>query len=709
MMKARAAFSTLMILLLCGPTYAASVEWIDGFGAVAPTKWSVSPSHPSTSQVISFSGPTDQSYSNSCVAEGALGGTPYLSISHATKTIELRFQGPAPDMCILILKPAVGLQGEFGPLAAGEWTFKSTQSNIAFELTFTVGGSGNVIYVDKNAPLTIWWPDGSSWVRAYTSLQDALAVAQPGDTIRVADGTYVPDDGSGITPGDRTASFAIPDGVSVLGGYAGNGHSNPNTRDVDGYPTILSGDVNQDDLWGILNTTENSFHVVSASGTGLLEGMMITAGNGDGFGNDGYGGGVFLEASEFVLNDCRVYGNKADFGAGIACLAGIAPAITNTEITGNWAYVLGGALYNEDANIEMTNCLITGNTAGSADTLGSDAILNAMGSLDITNCTIADNRPGHGSPPNGRAIMNFVWGPGFVDTISIKNSIIRNGGYEIWSTEPGIVTLYNNNVEGGAAAYTGIGNMDQDPLFKNPGLFGIEGQWFFDDDGYTLLAGSPSIDAGNQVLLPPGLARDLNGNARVQDGQVDQGAYEGAGLPPLPPAVVLVPNVVNQTQSAAQSAITSAGLVVGTISQAYSSTVSNGRVISQNPVGNSTAVVGASVDLTISKGPPPSAPWTPAGSSSINMTISNPPPSFPINVNGTGTFSFVASGSTDYKIEIAGVPGASGTWSTTPSSGTVSAGSHTISFTIKGTNVDLSSMPSGYQKIAEVKYYTKPH
>jgi hypothetical protein len=390
-------------------------------------------------------------------------------------------------------------------------------------------------------------------------------------------------------------------------------------------------------------------------------------------------------------------------------LAGIAPAITNTEITGNWAYVLGGALYNEDANIEMTNCLITGNTAGSADTLGSDAILNAMGSLDITNCTIADNRPGHGSPPNGRAIMNFVWGPGFVDTISIKNSIIRNGGYEIWSTEPGIVTLYNNNVEGGAAAYTGIGNMDQDPLFKNPGLFGIEGQWFFDDDGYTLLAGSPSIDAGNQVLLPPGLARDLNGNARVQDGQVDQGAYEGAGLPPLPPAVVLVPNVVNQTQSAAQSAITSAGLVVGTISQAYSSTVSNGRVISQNPVGNSTAVVGASVDLTISKGPPPSAPWTPAGSSSINMTISNPPPSFPINVNGTGTFSFVASGSTDYKIEIAGVPGASGTWSTTPSSGTVSAGSHTISFTIKGTNVDLSSMPSGYQKIAEVKYYTKPH
>jgi hypothetical protein len=118
----------------------------------------------------------------------------------------------------------------------------------------------------------------------------------------------------------------------------------------------------------------------------------------------------------------------------------------------------------------MTNCLVTGNTAGSAPILGGDAILNSMGSLDITNCTIADNRPGHFAPANQRAIVNLVWGPGFVDTISIKNSIIRNGGNEIWSTEPGIVTLYYNNIEGGKGSYSGVGNIDQDPLFKNPGL-----------------------------------------------------------------------------------------------------------------------------------------------------------------------------------------------------------------------------------------------
>ena len=285
----------------------------------------------------------------------------------------------------------------------------------------------------------------------------------------MADGTYVPDDGSGVTAGDRAASFAIPDNVTVLCGYAGYGASNPDARDVDAYPTILSGDLKGDDLWGILNISENSYHVVSSSGAGTLDGAIITAGNANGSGDDGCGGGVFLKASSLRINACKIRGNKADFGAGVACLEGIAPVLINTEITGNWAWIFGGCLYNDDANIEMTNCLITGNTAGSADILGGDAILNAMGSLDITNCTIADNRPGHGAPANQRAIVSLVWGPGFVDTISIKNSIVRNGGNEVWSTEPGIVTLYYNNIEGGKGSFSGVGNIDKDPLFKNPG------------------------------------------------------------------------------------------------------------------------------------------------------------------------------------------------------------------------------------------------
>jgi hypothetical protein len=608
----------------------------------------------------------------------------------------------------MIYMPAVGFRGEFGPLAAGNWTLKCTQSLIAFQLAFTVGGGGgtggHVLRVDKNAPSTIWTPDGSSWTKAYPNLQDALAAAASGDTIRVADGVYTPDDGSGVTPGDRAASFTIPDGATVLCGYAGYGAASPDARNVNAYPVILSGDLNGDDLWGILNVGENSFHVVSASGSGTLDGATITAGNADGSGDRRYGGGVLLTSSTFRIEHCKILGNKADFGAGVACVEGVAPVLINTEITGNWAYTFGGCLYNDDANVEMTNCLVTGNTAGSADILGGDAIFNVMGSLDITNCTIADNRPGHSAPANKRAIANVIWGPGFVDTISIKNSIVRNGGTEIWCTEPSLVTLYRNNIEGGAAGFGGSGNIDQNPLFKNPGEFGIEGQWFFDDDGYTLLAGSPSIDAGNQALLPPGLAVDLNGNTRVQGGQVDQGAYEGAGLPP---AVVLVPSVVGQTQSTAQSMITGAGLAVGTISHAYSSTVANGRVVSQDPAGGSTAVTGSSVNLTISLGPDPGSSWTLEKTSEITMTIPNPVPSYLISVNGADTWTFTAAGTTEYKIEATSVAGVGGTWIIDPSGGTVSSGAHTISFTLHGVNLNVSGLSPGDQTIARINFYTR--
>lgn len=56
--------------------------------------------------------------------------------------------------------------------------------------------------------------DGSSWSAAFLEIQDAFAVAVPGDEIWIARGTY--------TPGpSRSDSFVLPDGVSVYGGFLG--------------------------------------------------------------------------------------------------------------------------------------------------------------------------------------------------------------------------------------------------------------------------------------------------------------------------------------------------------------------------------------------------------------------------------------------------------------------------------------------------------
>jgi hypothetical protein len=706
-MKGRIVATILVILFLGSAVPGASVDWIAGMWATPPSGWSITPPSPSTTDVISFQGPTDQSYGNSCVAAGAFGGTPYLSIDNATKTVELKFQGPAPEWCTMIYMPAVGFQGNFGPLAAGKWTFKCMESHVAFKLEFTVGegaGSGHVIYVDHTALMSSLTPDGSSWARAYPYLQDGVAAARAGDTIRVADGTYKPDDGARVTRGDRAASFVIPDKVTVLCGYAGYGAADPDARNPDKYPTILTGDLRGDDLWGIVNISDNSCHVVSASGGGTLEGAIITGGNANGTGDAQYGGGVFLKAATLQISDCKIRGNKAQFGAGVACVEGVAPVLIHTEVTGNWAYIFGGALYNENARLEVTNCLIVGNTAGSADIMGSDAVFSVMGSLNINDCTIADNRPGHGAAAHGRAIVSLAWGPTPMPAISIQNSIVRNGGNEIWSTEPGVVTLYSNNMEGGTGGYSGSGNIDRDPLFKNPGGFSIEGQWIFDDDGYMLRAGSPSINAGNQALLPAGLSVDLSGYPRVQGGQVDQGAYEQTWLPP---AVVLVPNVVGETQSAAESLLASFGLVVGKVDDAYSSTVPAGRVISQDPAAGSTADVGSGVNLTISQGPAPGGSWTLDQVVKLTMMIPDPPYDHLIDTAGGGVFLLYAGGTTEYKLEIAGVKAVGGTWTVDPTGGTVAAGTYTIFFTYRAKEIDVSTLPPGNQKIGEVKVYTR--
>ena len=52
-----------------------------------------------------------------------------------------------------------------------------------------VAATGEIIYVDDDASGA---NDGSSWTDSYNDLQDALAVAQYGDEIRVAQGVYTP-------------------------------------------------------------------------------------------------------------------------------------------------------------------------------------------------------------------------------------------------------------------------------------------------------------------------------------------------------------------------------------------------------------------------------------------------------------------------------------------------------------------------------------
>ena len=67
---------------------------------------------------------------------------------------------------------------------------------------------------------------------------------------------------------------------------------------------------------------------------------------------------------------------------------------------------------------------------------------------------------------------------------------------------------------------------------------------------------------------------------------------------------VTVPDVVNQAEAQAQSAIEAAGLVVGNSTTEPSATVAQGDVISQDPAAGEEAPTGSAVNLVVSSGPP---------------------------------------------------------------------------------------------------------
>lgn len=134
----------------------------------------------------------------------------------------------------------------------------------------------STLYVDDDAAPG---GNGNTWNTAFQYLQDALAAASAsGGTvteIRVAAGTYKPDQGQDQTPGDREATFQLLDGLALKGSYAGIGAPDPNARDIEAHETILSGDLAGNDGPDFTNNAENSYHLIKTTTADTVE-MYVT-------------------------------------------------------------------------------------------------------------------------------------------------------------------------------------------------------------------------------------------------------------------------------------------------------------------------------------------------------------------------------------------------------------------------------------------------
>jgi parallel beta helix pectate lyase-like protein/disaggregatase-related protein len=373
------------------------------------------------------------------------------------------------------------------------------------------------IYVDDDARGR---EDGTSWTSAYRFLQDALTEARLATDpveIRVAQGTYRPDQGLGFTPGNQGASFQLVDGVALKGGCAGLGSPDPDARDIEYHRTVLSGDLEANDPPGdrVLpyppdpTALDNSRCVVRGAyltEATILDGFVITGGYQWGAirprGPVG-GAGMHLQAASPVIINCRFVGNHywVGHGGALFCWDQSYPTLRHCIFVRNSAR-RGGAVSSRDRSIpKITNCTFYANYADEGG-----AIYDVC---KVTNCILWGNVPGE---------LDFS----------------ENAPYATYSAVQG--------------HWPGQGNIDADPCFAAPGYWADPNDlaaevdpndssavWIAGDYHLKSQAGhwdaasqswvlddvtSPCIDAGDPVSL-------IDDESAPNGARINMGAYGG--------------------------------------------------------------------------------------------------------------------------------------------------------------------------------------
>jgi len=336
----------------------------------------------------------------------------------------------------------------------------------AFFITPLQFAVGETIYVDDDAGGA---NDGSSWSNAYAYLQDALgdaALIQEPVEVLVAQGFYKPDQGKNQTPGDRKASFELFSGVSIFGGFAGIREADPGVRDTEAYATILSGDLNCDDievnspyeLQAEPTRSENSYHVVTGNGTdntAVLDGFIIVAGNANGHESDdpiddkyGFmrGGGMYnLRGSPLVVN-CIFSGNSARYGGGIGNWKGN-PSIVDCAFVWNSSSRYGGGTDNCEGSPAIGNCTFSENSSSWGGGISNRARSNPT----FTNCTFRMNDASW----YGGGMINMYSDPTLIGCSFVANTARLGGGMRNSDSSPTLTNcLIVENVAHCPSGYT---------------------------------------------------------------------------------------------------------------------------------------------------------------------------------------------------------------------------------------------------------------
>jgi len=388
--------------------------------------------------------------------------------------------------------------------------------------------------------------DGKAWGTAFKRIQEGINAASDGDTVMVAEGSYVENiqfNGKNIVlrSTDPLDSDLVANTI-IDGNRAGCVVSFSGTENE---RCILSGfTIRNGESWGSGGGIWGSFF--SRSTRARIENNVIA-------GNSGNPVGGGLWKCNGTIRNCTIRGNSAAYGGGLWKCNG---TIQNCSIAGNSTTSAGGGLYGCNGRIE--NCIISGNStswSGSGGGLykcngairnctitGNSTTINGGGlsscSGMIQNCTISGNLPvkyGGGLYGCNGTIenctisgnLNQKYGGGLygcngtIRNCSITGNWTLTNGGGLHSCTGTIVNCiiwgnrgpqYPQLVASSAPPYSciqdwdwaavGEGNIADAPRFLRSGYWDDAGTPFDRKDDvwvegdYRLLPGSPCIDAG---------------------------------------------------------------------------------------------------------------------------------------------------------------------------------------------------------------------
>lgn len=384
---------------------------------------------------------------------------------------------------------------------------------------------------------------GDSWANAMPELSTAVNLAGSTTTdIWVAAGTYKPG-----TSRNDSFGFSI-DNLQIYGGFNGT-ETTVAERSISANPTILSGDLNDDDQ-GVSITasykSDNSYHIVNLNANNVnIDGFTIEKGHAYGTSLE-YGGGVLISdtSQNPTFKNCIFRENVGLTGGAVRAYFNTNSTITfehcvfdnNLSRYGSGAYILTNN--NRTVTANVFNCLFNinisrDNGASQKGYTGSSMWIRANGTnsdvtTNVTNCTFTNNVDDgtETSSDRGTLALSRRTDGNSTHNATINNSIFyANIGASVGTTKainsghtsmPDLTFVNNSIDEDNFSNLTYLTNTSNaDPLFTDP----------FNED-YTLQTGSPAIDSGDNTKIPAGVTTDLLGNQRIFNTTVDMGVYE---------------------------------------------------------------------------------------------------------------------------------------------------------------------------------------